>query len=466
MNSLVLPCLAILGSYLIGGIPFGYLIGRWRGIDIFQHGSGNIGATNVGRVLGRRIGILVFLLDFAKGAVPALAGLKMRDLFSPEAVGSLAVEGLGVWAGLAALLGHLFSIYLRFKGGKGVATAAGVVVVLVPVAALGALITWLAVVCGTRYISLASLMAAVALCGFQLALPAYPFHGHELIITLFCFIAAGLVFLRHRANITRLLHGNENRLRESTTMLQLTKTIHVLALGLWFGSVAFFVFVVGVSLFNTFETVGASAERPAWLPPVAEFEKKDTAIDGPREQGSRVAGAAVAPMFGWFFLIQGVCGLLATSTSLGWSRSHPEKVHQRRVTLLLLALATVLIGWPLEQKVSALREPRNRAIDAYLKSDATSAEAALVQMKAARGDFALWHLASLGLTFITLLLLTAAMALAARLPEKGPEASRNGQGAGTASRPAPHADLGEANPNAPLHPFVVPPSGGAGATPA
>jgi acyl-phosphate glycerol 3-phosphate acyltransferase len=436
MTSIPAISLVILVSYLIGAIPFGYLIGRWRGIDIFQHGSGNIGATNVGRVLGKRFGILVFLLDFAKGAVPALAGLRMRESFAPEMAGSIAVAGLGVWAGLAALLGHLFSIYLRFKGGKGVATAAGVVVVLVPVAALGALITWLAIVSGTRYISLASLMAALALCAFQLTLSAYPFHGEELIITAFCFVAAGLVFLRHRANLNRLFHGNENRLPESTTMLQLTKTVHVLALGLWFGSVAFFVFVVGVSLFGTFEAIGARDERPAWLPRVAAFQKQDAAIDGPREQGSRVAAAAVAPMFGWFFLIQGVCGLLATSTSLGWSRSHPEKVHQRRTTLLLAALATVLIGWPVEQKVSALRGPRNDATDAYLISDGAGAEAALAHMKEARAEFARWHLVSLGLTFVTLLLLTAAMALAARLPERGPEPSRNGQSAEAHANPA------------------------------
>jgi len=437
MNAVLLCCLTVLGSYLIGAIPFGYLIGRWRGVDIFQHGSGNIGATNVGRVLGRRFGILVFVLDFAKGAVPALVGLKLRGVAGSQEQGSVLVEGLGVWAGLAALVGHLFSIYLRFKGGKGVATAAGVVVVLVPLAAAGALVTWLAVVCGTRYISLASLLAAVALCGFQLALPPDPFRGGELIMTLLCFVAAGLVVLRHRANITRLLNGNENRLPESTTMLQLSKIVHVLALGLWFGSVAFFVFVVGVSLFNTFETVGAGEDRPAWLPRVTAFQKKDAAIDGPREQGSRVAGAAVAPMFGWFFLIQGVCGLLATSTSLGWSRSYPgDKVHQRRTTLLLLALATVLIGWPLEQKVADLRAPRNQATDAYLQSGSADADAALAAMKSARGEFARWHLASLGLTFVTLLLVTAAMALAARLPEKAAEPSRNGQNAGNKGQPS------------------------------
>jgi acyl-phosphate glycerol 3-phosphate acyltransferase len=428
--SIVVVLVTVLASYLTGAVPFGYLVGRWRGINIFQHGSGNIGATNVGRVLGRRFGILVFLLDFAKGAVPALIGSRLRDVLGSEASGSVMVEGLGVWAGLAALLGHLFSIYLRFQGGKGVATAAGVLVVLVPAAALGALVTWVAVVCGSRYISLASLMAAMALCGFQLALSAFPLSSDALIMTVFCFSAALLVVLRHRANITRLWHGNENRLPESTTMLQLTKTIHVLALGLWFGSVTFFVFVVGQSLFSTFETITTKEERPAWLPRAAAFKKKDAAIDGPREQGSRIAGAAVAPMFGWFFLIQGVCGLLATTTSLGWSRSHPEKVHQRRSKLLLLALATVLIGWPLEQKVSELRTPRNRTTDAYLQSDTPNAQAALAEMKAARGEFGLWHGASLGLTFVTLLLVTAALALAARLPERTPGLSVNGESAG------------------------------------
>src|SRR5580700_10306841 len=117
MTAVLLATSVVLAAYLVGAIPFGFLVARACGVDIFQHGSGNIGATNVGRVLGRRFGILVFLLDFAKGAVPALVGLKIRDLLGPEAEGTLAVEGLGSWAGLAALLGHLFSIYLHFKGG-------------------------------------------------------------------------------------------------------------------------------------------------------------------------------------------------------------------------------------------------------------------------------------------------------------------------------------------------------------
>jgi acyl phosphate:glycerol-3-phosphate acyltransferase len=421
MNLFLLLALTIVGSYLIGAIPFGYLVGRWRGIDIFQHGSGNIGATNVGRVLGRRFGILVFVLDFAKGAVPAAVALGLLRAAAPSEQESLAVAGLGVWAGMAAFLGHLFPLYLRFRGGKGVATGAGVVAVLMPLAALGAVITWLAVVCGSRYVSLASLTAAVALCGLQLALSPHPFHHADLIMTLFCFLAACLVFLRHRSNIVRLVHGNENRLPESPAMLQLTKTVHVLALGLWFGSAGFFLLVVAGSLFNTFQTIAARTEpteRPIWLPLPEKFKKSDNVIDGPREQGTRVAGAAVAPLFLWFFLVQGTCGLLATTTAVSWLRSHPgEKIHRRRTTLLLLALATVLIGFPLERKVSALRLPRDRAVDEYLQTPSPALAKGTLEPKE---DFTRWHLASLGLSFVTLVLVTGSMALAARLPDSRP----------------------------------------------
>src|SRR5438094_8220534 len=117
----------VLLSYLVGAVPFGYAVARWRGVDILRHGSGNIGATNVGRVLGKRFGILVFLLDFAKGFVPTLTALRLAS----ELHESLDPEWAGVAAGLSAFLGHLFPVYLGFRGGKGVATGAGVVSVLV-----------------------------------------------------------------------------------------------------------------------------------------------------------------------------------------------------------------------------------------------------------------------------------------------------------------------------------------------
>src|SRR5215472_13647210 len=117
----ILSALTLLAAYFIGAIPFGYLVARVRGVDILRQGSGNIGATNVGRVLGRRMGILVFCLDFAKGALPVVAALRFA-----AAVGE-PPQILGVAAGMAAFLGHLFPVYLRFRGGKGVATGAGAV---------------------------------------------------------------------------------------------------------------------------------------------------------------------------------------------------------------------------------------------------------------------------------------------------------------------------------------------------
>ena len=136
----------VLAAYLIGAIPFGYLVARLRGVDILRQGSGNIGATNVGRVLGKRFGILVFVLDFLKGAVPTFIAGVLARRHGEELSEWLSHDGLRVLAGLAAFLGHLFPLYLNFKGGKGVATGAGVVVVLVPPAAVAALVTWVAVV--------------------------------------------------------------------------------------------------------------------------------------------------------------------------------------------------------------------------------------------------------------------------------------------------------------------------------
>src|SRR5438552_2287286 len=140
--SLAIIAFATLAAYLIGAIPFGYLVARSRGVDILQQGSGNIGATNVGRVLGKRFGILVFAFDFAKGAAPALLA---RWLTTPEIAEVVGRDGLPVLAGLAAFLGHMFPVYLRFRGGKGVATGAGVVSVLVPIPTAGALVAWLLV---------------------------------------------------------------------------------------------------------------------------------------------------------------------------------------------------------------------------------------------------------------------------------------------------------------------------------
>src|SRR5438094_10433846 len=171
MIDALLVGLTALVAYLVGATPFGYLVARRRGVDLFAHGSGNIGATNVGRVLGRRFGILVFVLDFLKGALPTLAATLLDRTAQPD----LPADTLPVTAGLAAFLGHLFPIYLRFRGGKGVATGAGVVTVLLPGPACAALATWVFVVLASRYVSLASLVAALALCVVRLVATPAPF---------------------------------------------------------------------------------------------------------------------------------------------------------------------------------------------------------------------------------------------------------------------------------------------------
>src|SRR5262245_34443188 len=170
--AMIIVCTLI--AYLIGAVPFGYLVARWRGVDITKLGSGNIGATNVGRVLGKPLGLLVFLLDFAKGALPTAAA---RVCFGDEA------DYLAVVAGLSAILGHMFPIYLGFIGGKGVATGAGVVFVLMPLPALGGLLVWIAMLCAFRYVSLASLAAAAALTVLRLVVSSEPFGERHLVVT-------------------------------------------------------------------------------------------------------------------------------------------------------------------------------------------------------------------------------------------------------------------------------------------
>src|SRR5438105_518942 len=228
MFDVLLVSLTALVAYLVGAIPFGYLVARRRGVDLFAHGSGNIGATNVGRVLGRRFGILVFVLDFLKGAVPTLAATLLDRGFRPE----LPADTLPATAGVAAFLGHLFPIYLRFRGGKGVATATGVVAILAPLPALVAALAWGLVVLAFRYVSLASMIAALILVLAQLRVHgADPAGFAQDPRSWFCVLAAALVIVRHRSNLGRLLEGRENRLKETRFMAAVTRIVHLLALG-------------------------------------------------------------------------------------------------------------------------------------------------------------------------------------------------------------------------------------------
>ena len=298
MTAYLLLSLTLLIAYLIGGVPFGWLVARSRGVDILRQGSGNIGATNVGRVLGRRFGVLVFVLDFSKGALPVLAASSL----APFAGNALPPDSLPVAAGVAAFLGHLFPVYLHFRGGKGVATGVGVVAVLLPATALAVFAAWLVVLAAFRYVSLASLAAAVLLTVLRLTLTPAPFSWDHAVVTGFCLFGTALICLRHAANIRRLLHGSENRLKDSSAMLLLSKTIHVLALGLWFGTLCFFT-VAGLTLFQTFDEISLKVQdaRPLWFPLPEAYAKERPSDQFPdplrKEQGS----APPAPPWGRCF---------------------------------------------------------------------------------------------------------------------------------------------------------------------
>ncbi len=216
------------GAFVCGSIPTGLIIARSRGVDIRAHGSGNIGATNVGRVLGRRLGLTCFAIDVLKGFAPTLAaGLVQGTAGGPQPSALVATYWLLVMA--LAILGHMYSPFAGFKGGKGVATGLGAMLGVYPfltVPALAALAVWIVVVMVWRYVSVASVTAAVCLPFFVLVwavtravyvspvardqLPAYrdawvPF----LLVTS---LVAATVVVRHRSNLRRALAGTESKI--------------------------------------------------------------------------------------------------------------------------------------------------------------------------------------------------------------------------------------------------------------
>ncbi len=203
----------IIGAYLLGSVPFGLIIARAHGKDLRSIGSGNIGATNVSRALGRKWAYFCFLLDVLKGLGPTLLAVLL--ISSPPTVTELF---LALAAGVAAILGHIFPAYIRFKGGKGVATSFGVALGLWPyytICALCAIVVWIVVVLIWRYVSLASIIASLA---FPLALVlAILLRAQWHFATLWPLLIAAvaipiMVILRHRTNINRLLAGTENKI--------------------------------------------------------------------------------------------------------------------------------------------------------------------------------------------------------------------------------------------------------------
>ncbi len=185
-------------SYLIGSVPFGLLIAKTKGQDIRKLGSGNIGATNVLRCLGKPLGITCFVLDVLKGFLPAF-------VFPMLGKTGADFPSIGILFGAAAILGHNFPIFLKFKGGKGVATSAGVLLGVAPLAVVIGLLTWVVVFKVSGYVSLGSIIAAlvVVLAGWTI--------GYGPVIATALTLLGALTIWRHRSNIQRLLNGTESR---------------------------------------------------------------------------------------------------------------------------------------------------------------------------------------------------------------------------------------------------------------
>jgi len=218
-----------LGAYLLGSIPFGFLAAKAKGIDIRSAGSGNIGATNAMRVLGKPVGIFVLVMDALKGFLACIYGVLVYQHFgSPPSihVGTDIIadiiaachqifhhiENYGIIAGIFAVLGHNYPCWLKFKGGKGIATTGGVYLALSPLSVLIALIVFILAVLITRYVSVGSISAAVALPVSVWILPP-----HNLLLSIVTTALGFMAIYKHKSNIQRLMAGTENRLGAKPT---------------------------------------------------------------------------------------------------------------------------------------------------------------------------------------------------------------------------------------------------------
>lgn len=187
----------IIAAYLLGCLPTGLLLGKLQGIDVRKEGSGNIGATNLYRTAGRKFGIYTLVGDCLKGFLPVFLACKLAGMVEPDLA----------WIGLAAFCGHVFPVFLRFKGGKGVATGLGVYLALAPLAVLIALVVFLLFVVIWRYISLGSIMAAVIMPIF------ISFQQHSIQLLIATTIISTIVICKHHGNISRLLAGTETKFK-------------------------------------------------------------------------------------------------------------------------------------------------------------------------------------------------------------------------------------------------------------
>ena len=215
--------LLIVVAYVLGSIPFGLIVAKSKGVDPRTSGSGNIGATNVARVLGgKRWFFLVFFLDMLKALIPMLiASALLRDV--PK---TPAIYALWICAGVAAVIGHMFSMFLKFKGGKGVATSAGVVLGLWPYYTIPgglAIVTFIVAFYLSRYVSLGSILAAVSMPIWYVLIgltqsPPWPVLGEQWPLLAFAIVIGGMITYKHRGNIARLRAGTESKFVKKTAI--------------------------------------------------------------------------------------------------------------------------------------------------------------------------------------------------------------------------------------------------------
>ncbi len=199
----MITIIALLTAYVLGSIPTSYIMGKIiKGIDIRDFGSGNVGATNALRILGTKVGIFTLIIDMSKGFL----AVNIARLIIPE-----PTDLIIILTGLFAIIGHIYTIFLKFKGGKGVATSAGVFIALVPIPIAIALFVFIAAVWITKFVSLGSILAALTLFVAELVINILNSFA-ELEILIFTFIIAFFIIFRHKANIQRLINGNENKI--------------------------------------------------------------------------------------------------------------------------------------------------------------------------------------------------------------------------------------------------------------
>ena len=209
MNSCIAWTVFILAAYFIGAIPFGWIVGRMRGHDIRLEGSRNIGATNVFRCVGKKWGVLAFILDFLKGLLPTLAAVFYVEAH-PDLAGG---EYFAFVTGVMAVVGHMFTCFMKFKGGKGVATGFGLLMGIIPALAATAFGLFLLMVLISHYISVGSIIAA-AFLGISVWFPIPALNPVPPVATICALVTVLTLFViyKHKTNISRLISGTENRI--------------------------------------------------------------------------------------------------------------------------------------------------------------------------------------------------------------------------------------------------------------